>query len=581
MKFMKLGSRPDTFYTTDSVRTVSSEVSCDLIIQVKGTRYLLHKFPLLSKSLRLQRLCAEMADSSSNVQIIQLPDFPGGVEAFEICSKFCYSIAVTLSAYNFVSVRSAAEYLQMNEKAEKGNLIHKLDVFFNSCILRGWRDSLVTLQSTKSLPVWSEDLAITPSCIDAIASKVLANPAKVSLSHSRSRRGVDNDESESRRRGWWADDLAELATDLYWRTMITIKSGGKVSSILIGDALRVYASRWLPNVSRWLNGGKLKKSDSEDDDDDDDDDDNSTASKYRLLLESIVNLLPAEKGQVSCSFLLKLLKAAAILKASSSCKAELMARIGLQLDEASVNDLLIPSTPSGGETVYDVDAFSTALDHFMAQGQRTPPVSPQRGFHRRRSRSAENVDVLLQESRRSSSTSHGSKLKVAKLVDGYLLRIAEDRNLPLAKFVDVAEKVPEFARLDHDDLYNAINVYLKVHPELNKSERKRLCKVLDCKKLSPEICMHAAQNEKLPLRVVVQVLFMEQARASAMAKGQAGTTEFPANIKAILAKAKTTGSSFGGTTTDDQWSNVSVTKSPKSNISTLRLKLKEEAEAEE
>jgi len=43
MKFMKLGSRPDTFYTTEAVRAVSSEVSSDLIVQVKGSRYLLHK----------------------------------------------------------------------------------------------------------------------------------------------------------------------------------------------------------------------------------------------------------------------------------------------------------------------------------------------------------------------------------------------------------------------------------------------------------------------------------------------------------------------------------------------------------
>lgn len=38
---------------------------------------------------------------------------------------------------------------------------------------------------------------------------------------------------------------------------------------------------------------------------------------------------------------------------------------------------------------------------------------------------------------------------------------------------------------------------------------------MDVKKLSMEACVHAAQNEQLPLRVVVQVLFYEQVRASA------------------------------------------------------------------
>ena len=43
--------------------------------------------------------------------------------------------------------------------------------------------------------------------------------------------------------------------------------------------------------------------------------------------------------------------------------------------------------------------------------------------------------------------------------------------------------------------------------------------------------MHAAQNELLPLRVVVQVLFFEQARA-AQAGGK--VTDLPTNIKALL-----------------------------------------------
>ena len=93
------------------------------------------QFPLLSKCLRLQKLCSESPESSSQHQIVQLPDFPGGVEAFELCAKFCYGISITLSPYNIVAARCGAEYLQMTEEVEKGNLIQKLEVFFNSCIL--------------------------------------------------------------------------------------------------------------------------------------------------------------------------------------------------------------------------------------------------------------------------------------------------------------------------------------------------------------------------------------------------------------------------------------------------------------
>ena len=198
--------------------------------------------------------------------------------------------------------------------------------------------------------------------------------------------------------------------------------------------------------------------------DSDSDSANDLTSKHRLILESIVSLVPAEKGAASTSFLLKLLKAANILNASSSSKMELARRVGLQLDDATFNDLLIPSASCESDMRYDVDIVMTILEHFLQQGQ-SPPTSPPRsklGFERRRSRSAENIDFEFQESRRSSSASHSSKLKVAKIIDAYLQVIARDVNLSLSKFIAIAEAIPEFARLDHDDLYKAIDIYLKV-----------------------------------------------------------------------------------------------------------------------
>ncbi|CAM8885888.1 unnamed protein product [Rhodiola kirilowii] len=578
MKFMKLGSKPDTFHTSDGVRCVSSEIPCDLIVQVKGTRYLLHKFPLLSKCVHLQRLCEDSPDATSPHQIVQLTDFPGGVDAFELCAKFCYGITITLSAYNIVVTRCAAEYLQMTEDAEKGNLIFKLEVFFNSCILNGWKDTLVTLQTTKNFQSWSEDLGITSRCINAIAAKVSSNPPN-------SRRGRDDAScsgAESHRHNkvanmnWWAEDLAELEIGLYWRAMIAIKSRGKMPASLIGNALKIYASTWLFSLSK---GGTVSEALLNIDGDSN----GEKTSRRKLLLESIVCLLPAERGALMCSFLCKLLKAANILNASSSSRMELARRIGYQLDEAIVSDLLIPPAANVKDLRYDVDIVVVILEHFKTQGQ-SPPTSPvkiKHGFDRRqRSRSAENINFELQESRRSSTASHSSKLKVAKLVDGYLQEIAQDVNLPLGKLVSIAESVPEFARLDHDGLYRAIDMYLKAHPELNKSERKRLCRVLDCKKLSMEACMHAAQNERLPLRVVVQVLFYEQARATV---NGAQVTDIPSNIKALLSahekqdpsKPPPPLSSTRSIQENDQWS-VSGLKTPKHNLSTLKMKLAEE-----
>ncbi|CAH8357703.1 unnamed protein product [Eruca vesicaria subsp. sativa] len=62
-----------------------------------------------------------------------------------------------------------------------------------------------------------------------------------------------------------------------------------------------------------------------------------------------------------------------------------------------------------------------------------------------------------------------------------------------------------------DGIYRAVDVFLeRRHRDLTETEKMDVCRVLDCKKLSPEACEHASKNEKLPLRIVVQVLFFAQ-----------------------------------------------------------------------
>ncbi|TVU44826.1 hypothetical protein EJB05_04286 [Eragrostis curvula] len=48
------------------------------------------------------------------------------------------------------------------------------------------------------------------------------------------------------------------------------------------------------------------------------------------------------------------------------------------------------------------------------------------------------------------------------------------------------------------------------HPGLTEEEKEKVSGVVDGRKLTLEACTHAAQNERLPLRTVVQVLFFEQ-----------------------------------------------------------------------
>ncbi|KAJ1271528.1 hypothetical protein BS78_06G134200 [Paspalum vaginatum] len=562
MKLMKLGTRPDTFFTSGDVRSVYTEVATDLQIQVDHCLFRLHKFPLLSKCLLLQALCA-------GSDAVELPGFPGGAEAFEACAKFCYGIAITVGAHNVVPLRCAAGRLGMTEAADRGNLAAKLDAFLASCLLRRWKDAVAVLRATARHSAACEELGVTSRCVEAVA--ILATDPGAASASSAS--------------PWWARDVADLGVDLFWRVMVAIKAAGTVKPRAVGDALRAYARRWLPSVA---NGGYLLE---------DQADAEVVAKNRRLLVERMVSLLPAERGAVSCSFFLNLLKAANVIGASPASRAELTRRAALQLEDASVSDLLIPSC--AGETLYDVDAVMAILEEFalrQAAASAVPEACSSHARGHRRSCSAESSE--LEGARRSTSApaaSHGALVRIGSLVDGFLMEVAKDPNLPLEKLIAIAEAVPDCARPEHDHLYRAVDTYLRMHPEMDKRSRKKLCRVLNCRKLSETASMHAAQNELLPLRIVVQVLFFENTRAAALsvpgganrvAGGMAG------GVKALFARTRREAdgeevkteqrlpAGVAGAPGDDGWSADGL-KRAASRISTLRMKLEEEEDAED
>ncbi|KAL5788106.1 hypothetical protein ACOSP7_005055 [Xanthoceras sorbifolium] len=505
MKFMKLGSKPDSFQTDgNNIRYVASELASDVTVVVGDVKYHLHKFPLLSKSACLQKLVATANEDNSNE--VDISDIPGGPAAFEICAKFCYGMTVTLNAYNVVAARCAADYLGMHEAIEKGNLIYKIDVFLSASIFRSWKDSIIVLQTTKSLLPLSEELKVINQCSEAIATKACVDVSKVDWSYTYNRKklpeenGNDPNWNGVRNRAvpkdWWVEDLCELEIDLYKRIIVNIKTKVVVPDEVIGEALKAYAYRRLSGFYK----GMIQCKD---------------VGKYQSVVDTIVWLLPAEKGSVSCSFLLKLLKAAIIVDSGDMVKGQLVRRIGQQLEEANVNDILIRA-PEGESTKYDVDTVQKIVEEFLTQDQNAEIES------------AEGDREVL-EIRRPGILSDASKLMVAKLIDGYLAEIAKDPNLPLIKFADLAEMVSSISRPAHDGLYRAIDMYLKEHPAISKSDRKKICKLMDCRKLSVDACMHAVQNERLPLRVVVQVLFFEQVRAAA--SSGSSTPDLPKGIK--------------------------------------------------
>ncbi|TMW88683.1 hypothetical protein EJD97_018240 [Solanum chilense] len=508
MKYMKLGSKPDQFQTQgDSIRYVAAELATDMIINVGDVKFYLHKFPLLLKSYRLQKLIA--CTNEENIDEINIHDIPGGPAAFEVCAKYCYNMTVTLNAYNVVAARCAAEYLEMYESVEKGNLIYKIEVFLTSSIFRSWKDSIIVLQTTKAFLPWSEELKIVSHCLESVASKASVDTSKVDWSYTYNHKKLPSENGSDLHCNaiscqqlvpidWWVEDLCELHIDLYKRVIVTIKTKGRISSEAIGEALKAYANRRLPGFSK----GSIQGSDPE---------------KYRYMVDTITWLLPKEKNSVSCSFLIKLLQTSIACECGQTMRSELKRRISLHMEDATVGDLLIRA-PDSETIMFDIDLVHDLVENFMLHQKRGQiDSSADNKFH----------DIC------PPFASDDSEVKVARVIDGYLAEVARDPNLPLSKFINLAELVSSFSRPSHDGIYRAIDMYLKEHPGITKSERKRICRLMDCRKLSAEACMHAVQNERLPVRIVVQVLFFEQLRATA-SSGGGSTPDLTRAVKSLL-----------------------------------------------
>lgn len=163
----------------------------------------------------------------------------------------------------------------------------------------------------------------------------------------------------------------------------------------------------------------------------------------RVVLETLVSLLPRERNAMSVSFLSMLLRASIYLETTVACRLDLEKRMAMQLGQAVLDDLLIPSYSFTGDTLFDVDTVQRIMSNYLES---------QMGNH------------LVYNNRDDEyfSPPQSDMERVGKLMENYLAEIATDRNLSVPKFTSMAELIPEQSRPTEDGMYRAIDIYLKV-----------------------------------------------------------------------------------------------------------------------
>lgn len=468
---------------------IFSDVAGDITIIVDGESFLLHKFPLVSRSGKIRKMVADAKDS--NISKLELLNLPGGPHTFDLAAKFCYGTNFEITPANVAHLRCTAEYLEMTEDYREENLISRTETYLNEVVILSLEKSVEVLSTCETLLPIAEEVGIPNRCVDAIAM----NACKEQLTSGLSRLNCDGGSAElkSGSLDWWVEDLSVLRIDFYQRVISSMERIGIRPNSIVASLMH-YAQASLKGIGKCqiLNPARMKPNSG------------IVEKEQRTIVETLVSLMPTEKSlSIPLHFLFGMLRMAIMMNASTACKLELERRIGFRLEMVLLDDLLIPSLRTG-DSLFDVDTVHRIVVHFL-----------------QRIEEEDNEDYGY-ESESLGSPNHGSVLKVGRLIDSYLAEIAPDPYLNIQKFIAMIEILPDYARVIDDGLYRAVDIYMKAHPMLTEHESKKLCKFIDCQKLSQEACNHAAQNDRLPVQMAVRVLYCEQLRLKNAVSGSSG-----------------------------------------------------------
>lgn len=448
----------------------SQEIPTDVHIQIGDAKFSLHKFMLVAKSNRIRKMILDSKEG--DVTRIDLSGIPGGAENFEKAAKFCYGVNFEITVHNVAAIRCAAEYLQMTDTYCDNNLAGRTEDFLSQVALTSLSGAVVVLKSCQDLLPMAEDLNIVQRCVDIASAKACVEANFPSRSPT----------------NWWTEELTILDVWFFEKIIVAMKSRG-AKGLTLASAIITYTERSLRNLVRDHSGSGIRSTDIAE---------SGMRTRQRELLESIVTLLPSEKSAFPINFLCCLLRTAIFLKAESKCKYELEKRIWAILEHVTVDDLLVLSYTYDGERLFDLESVRRIISGFVEKEKNVAVFNA--------GDLAEVCSTTMQ--------------RVAKTVDAYLGEIATYVELSISKFNGIANLVPKAARKVDDDLYRAVDIFLKAHPNLDEIEREKVCSVMDPLKLSYEARVHASQNKRLPVQIVLHALYYDQLKIRSGEKDQ-------------------------------------------------------------
>ncbi|XP_057545431.1 BTB/POZ domain-containing protein At5g48130 [Amaranthus tricolor] len=458
-------------------------------VRVADRSFNLHKFPLTSKSGYFKKQLQDW-------QEVDLPsNFPGGSETFEMIALFIYGSSTFIDPFNVASLRCASHILEMNEsEGGPNNLCERTDLYLNQVVLQSWDDTLIVLQKCQSLLPWAEELLIVSRCIESLAFMAcmeILDPERkrkkpiVCLEHLANKpwnnkvlkQIIANDQDHV-----WIKDLIALPFGFFTRIIGSLRRQG-MKEKYVSPIIVFYATKWV-NSKRTRQFWECLC------DNVDEDDNTSRVHDANKVLDTLTGILDMllvgvnSNKLIPVGFYFELLTRCLELGGTNyEGKERLQHQIVHLLPLAHVQDFLLPRHP--------IESISYSVEVGVMETIFSTYVSSN----------------YIQVDHMTLPTGNAI---VGELWDSYISLIAHDSVMTSEKFISLVELVPLSYRKNHDHLYTAINTFIKAHPQLSQEEKTSVCKYLNCQKLSQEVCVEAVQNEFMPLRLIVQALFVQQ-----------------------------------------------------------------------
>lgn len=362
---------------------------------------------------------------------LEIADFPGGADGFELAARFCYGNGrIHMSPSNVSLLHCAALALEMTEEVVTCNLLAQTETFLEGLFYWTWRDILDSLKSCEPFLDAADDSGLLQKLFSALLGKISANseiplvagtpfassssssssPDTYGLRFSSSAKTPDSIKPCSGRE-WWFDDLTILHPNVIEKLITTLGAYGSENRNLILTRFLLHYLKTAVQKASSGNGGGAED-----------------GVTYGGLADTAVyGVVLMGRTAFSCRGLFWVLRVVSGLGLSKDCRSKLERLIGSMLDQATLDDLLVSGHDGG---VYDVNLVLRLLRVFV---------------------SLDDGGVALQRMK-----------KVGRLMDKYLGEISPDQSLRVSKFLGIAESLPDSARDCFDGVYRALDIYLEV-----------------------------------------------------------------------------------------------------------------------